>query len=52
MRNTKNMKKTFTIWGLAIALICALRWVTRADAADLEIAPLAREYFLVDRPVR
>ena len=28
------------------AEIAELRWVTRADAADLEIAPLAREYFL------
>jgi len=34
------------------AEIAELRWVTRADAADLEIAPLAREYFLADRPVR
>ncbi|MCR2794065.1 NUDIX domain-containing protein [Microbacterium sp. zg.Y625] len=28
------------------AEIAELRWVTRADAADLEIAPLARQYFL------
>lgn len=28
------------------AEIAELRWVTRADAADLEIAPLAREHFL------
>ncbi|MDL5352731.1 NUDIX domain-containing protein [Microbacterium sp. zg-YB36] len=28
------------------AEIAELRWVTRADADQLEIAPLAREYFL------
>lgn len=28
------------------AEIAELRWVTRADAADLEIAPLARDNFL------
>jgi 8-oxo-dGTP diphosphatase len=26
--------------------IAELRWITRADAEDLEVAPLAREYFL------
>jgi 8-oxo-dGTP pyrophosphatase MutT (NUDIX family) len=28
------------------AEIAELRWVSRADAGDVEIAPLAREYFL------
>ena len=28
------------------AEIAELRWLTRTDADDLEIAPLAREYFL------
>jgi 8-oxo-dGTP diphosphatase len=28
------------------AEIAELRWVTRADASELEIAPLASEYFL------
>ena len=28
------------------AEIVELRWITRADADDLEVAPLAREYFL------
>ena len=28
------------------AEIAELRWITRADAEHLEIAPLAREYFL------
>ncbi len=28
------------------AEIAELRWITRADADELEIAPLAREYFL------
>ena len=32
------------------AEIAELRWVTRADAEQLEIAPLAREYFLPDGP--
>lgn len=31
---------------VAAAEIAELRWVTRADAAALEVAPLAREYFL------
>ena len=31
---------------VAAAEIAELRWVTRADASELEIAPLAREYFL------
>lgn len=31
---------------LAAAEIAELRWVTRADAADLEVAPLALAYFL------
>jgi 8-oxo-dGTP pyrophosphatase MutT (NUDIX family) len=31
---------------VAAAEIAELRWVSRADADDLEIAPLAREYFL------
>ena len=31
---------------VAAAEIAELRWVTRADAAHLEIAPLARENFL------
>ncbi|CDJ99506.1 NUDIX hydrolase [Microbacterium sp. C448] len=30
----------------AAAEIAELRWITRADADALEIAPLAREYFL------
>lgn len=30
----------------AAAEIAELRWITRADAEHLEIAPLAREYFL------
>lgn len=30
------------------AEIAELRWVTRSDADGLEIAPLAREYFLPD----
>ncbi|GAA1959481.1 NUDIX domain-containing protein [Microbacterium deminutum] len=30
------------------AEIAELRWVTRADADDVEVAPLAREYFLPD----
>lgn len=28
------------------AEIVELRWITRADADDLDVAPLAREYFL------
>jgi 8-oxo-dGTP diphosphatase len=28
------------------AEIAELRWITRADADDLDVAPLAREYFL------
>ena len=31
---------------VAAAEIAELRWVTRADASELEIAPLASEYFL------
>ncbi|GAA1991908.1 NUDIX domain-containing protein [Microbacterium pumilum] len=31
---------------LVSAEIAELRWVTRADAGKLEVAPLAREYFL------
>ena len=31
---------------IAAAEIAELRWITRADADTLEIAPLAREYFL------
>jgi 8-oxo-dGTP diphosphatase len=31
---------------IAAAEIAELRWVSRADAAALEVAPLAREYFL------
>lgn len=31
---------------VASAEIAELRWITRADAARLEVAPLAREYFL------
>jgi 8-oxo-dGTP diphosphatase len=31
---------------IAAAEIAELRWITRADADALEIAPLAREYFL------
>lgn len=31
---------------IAAAEIAELRWITRADAATLEVAPLAREYFL------
>ncbi len=31
---------------IVAAEIAELRWITRADADALEIAPLAREYFL------
>jgi 8-oxo-dGTP diphosphatase len=31
---------------VAAAEIAEVRWVSRADAAALEVAPLAREYFL------
>ncbi len=31
------------------AEIAELRWITRADADELEIAPLARTYFLPER---
>lgn len=31
---------------MVAAEIAELRWVTRADADSIEIAPLAREYFL------
>lgn len=32
------------------AEIAELRWVTRAEASEIEVAPLAREYFLPTQP--